>query len=55
MGFIAKNPRPEQVIYKARELYPQFPGVIDFSCWEIGKNWCEASKTDCKNCIVNDV
>jgi endonuclease III len=55
MGFVPKDPTPEQVIYKARELYPEFPGVIDFSCWEIGKNWCDPRKSDCKNCIVSDV
>jgi endonuclease III len=53
-GLVKHDPSPEMVIYKARELYPEFPGVIDFSCWEIGKNWCFASKPDCGNCIIKD-
>jgi endonuclease III len=53
MGLVSDNPSSEMVIYKARELYPKFPGVIDFSCWEIGRKYCHASKPDCRNCIVN--
>jgi endonuclease III len=53
MGFVKHDPTPEMVIYKARELYPKFPGVIDFSCWEIGKTWCKPSIPDCAHCIVN--
>jgi hypothetical protein len=52
MGFVKHNPSPELVIYKARELYPQFPGIIDFSCWDIGKTWCKPSNPDCEQCIV---
>jgi endonuclease III len=52
MGFVKRDPSPELVIYKARELYPQFPGIIDFSCWEIGKKWCRPTAPDCYNCLV---
>ena len=54
MGFVEPDPSPELVIYKARELYPQFPGIIDFSCWEIGKTWCKPTNPDCVNCIIKD-
>jgi endonuclease III len=53
MGFVKQNPTAEMVIYKARELYPEFPGIIDFSCWEIGKTWCRPTQPDCINCIAN--
>jgi len=52
LGLVNPNPSPEMVIYKARELYPIFPGIIDFSCWEIGKKWCKPTSPDCGNCIV---
>ena len=38
------------IIYKARELCPEFPGIIDYSLWEIGRKWCRPSNPDCKNC-----
>ncbi|MDR2579642.1 MAG: hypothetical protein LBC85_01445 [Fibromonadaceae bacterium] len=53
MGFVPHNPSPEMVIYKARELHPEFPGVIDFSCWEIGREYCLATNPICNECIVS--
>jgi len=53
LGYVEKDPSPELVIYKARELYPEFPGIIDFSCWEIGKKWCRPTDPDCANCIIS--
>ncbi|MCL2206917.1 MAG: hypothetical protein FWB90_02345 [Fibromonadales bacterium] len=52
MGLVPQNPTLKMVIHKARELYPEFPGIIDFPCWEIGRNWCKANNPDCSNCIV---
>ena len=45
----------EQVIYKARALYPVFPGIMDFPCWEIGRNWCKSNDPACSNCYMNDL
>lgn len=40
LGFVEKEASPDMVIYKARELNPEFPGLIDSVCWEIGRNYC---------------
>lgn len=42
----------DSVIYKARELNPEFPGIIDFSCWEIGRTWCRPNNPNCEECII---
>lgn len=52
MGYVPKNASREMVVYKARDLNPEFPGIIDFPCWEIGRNWCKPNNPDCKNCKV---
>lgn len=54
MGFVPYNANNEMVIYKARELNPEFPGIIDFSCWEIGRKWCRPKAPNCVECIVRD-
>lgn len=36
-GLVSPNAELDSVIYKARELCPEFPGIIDFSCWEIAE------------------
>lgn len=55
LGLCATNATPEQVIYKARALYPEFPGLIDLPCWEIGREWCRPRVTRCSDCYVNHV
>lgn len=43
------------VIYKARELNPQFPGKIDFVCWKLGRDYCHENNPDCNKCYMNKV
>lgn len=52
MGFITKNADNTMIIYKARELNPEFPGIIDFSCWEIGRKYCRPKNPKCIECLV---
>lgn len=56
LGFVEKEASPDMVIYKARELNPEFPGLIDFVCWEIGRNYCRPKFKDCecKKCDMNE-
>lgn len=54
LGIVDENATNDLIIYKARELFPEFPGIIDFSCWEIGKTWCHPNKPDCANCLVKE-
>lgn len=55
-GLIDKKDKDniDMIIYKAREIYPQFPGLIDFACWEIGRNWCTERKALCSECPLNE-
>lgn len=57
LGFVEKEASPDMVIYKARELNPEFPGLIDFVCWEIGRNYCRPKfeYCECKKCDMNKV
>jgi len=52
-GLVAPNANSDLVIYKARELNPEFPGIIDFSCWEIGRTWCKPESPNCNDCILS--
>ena len=51
-GLVNKNASNEEILYKARELYPEFPGIIDYSLWEVGRNWCKPTNPECDNCIL---
>lgn len=52
MGLVEKGAGIDEIIYKARELCPEFPGVIDFSLWRLGREICRADRPDCGHCPV---
>ncbi len=52
MGFVPKDANKDMIIYKTRELNPEFPGIIDFSCWDIGSKLCHPTNPMCQECIV---
>ena len=55
-GLVSRDAGNEIIIYKAREISPEFPGIIDHSCWEIGRKWChEREKPDCEHCVIRSV
>jgi len=53
LGFISKNASNDELVYSARELNPEYPGIFDLSCWHIGRNLCHPRKPDCKNCYLD--
>jgi uncharacterized HhH-GPD family protein len=55
LGLCHTDPTVEQVIYKARALHPEFPGILDFACWEIGRTWCKPREPDCGRCSTADI
>ena len=52
MGLIEDMDNTDAVIYRARELNPEFPGIIDFSAWEIGREFCRPTNPKCDACSV---
>ena len=55
LGLCKENATVEQVIYKARSLYPEFPGIMDWPCWELGREWCKPHNPDCHKCYLKDI
>jgi len=37
-------------IEAARQLHPEFPGLLDWPTWEIGRTWCHEHNPDCATC-----
>lgn len=55
IGLIERHASVEQIIYKARALNPEFPGLIDLPLWKIGRVWCQPKKVLCNDCYLNDI
>lgn len=53
--------KPEQVsnktlaIYKAREINPSYPGLIDGFFWRIGTTFCRPSNPNCSGCPIESI
>ncbi len=55
LGLVPENATIEQIIYRARALNPEFPGLMDFPTWEIGRKWCHSKRTECVECYMKDL
>ena len=35
-------------------MNPDFPGLIDYTCWKLGKDICKSQKPKCSECLFNN-
>ncbi|OHB87923.1 MAG: iron-sulfur cluster loop [Planctomycetes bacterium RIFCSPHIGHO2_02_FULL_50_42] len=54
LEFISADASNDELIYCARELNPEYPGIFDPSCWQIGRNWCKPRNPNCYACYLNE-
>jgi endonuclease III len=49
-GLVDKNAAPEDVLERARELNPEYPGIFDEACFTVGGEYCKARNPYCEDC-----
>jgi endonuclease III len=54
LGLVRSN-NAKEIIKKARDLNPEYPGIIDLSLWEIGRTYCSSDNPKCTVCFMNDL
>jgi endonuclease III len=42
-------------VHVARQLHPEFPGLLDWPTWEIGRSWCHERNPKCNECPLHGV
>jgi len=52
LGLASPDATVQQLIFRARALHPQFPGLLDSPSWEIGRNWCRPNNPRCQSCYM---
>lgn len=52
LGLSRTNDDVEEITYLARALHPEFPGLLDFPAWEIGRKWCRPNEPLCDQCMM---
>ena len=53
LGLVPEKATVDQVVYAARDLYPQFPGILDSVVWKIGRTWCHPRHPECMKCPLD--
>jgi len=52
LNIVRQQARQEEIIYTARELHPEYPGIFDLAAWHIGHDWCHPQRPDCDHCYM---
>jgi endonuclease III len=56
LGFVDSPEREELIyIYRARELWPEYPGIFDLALWTIGRTVCHPVLPACHACSLSDL
>lgn len=55
LGLIEDMDNVDLVIYRARDINPDYPGIIDELCWDIGRNYCHQTNPNCGECLLNNI
>ena len=53
LGLTTADASVEQLIFRARGLCPEFPGLMDLPAWEIGRQWCRPPNPQCTACYLS--
>lgn len=54
LGYISKKNSKQQSIEKAREINPEYPGLIDRTLWKIGREYCHSNNPECDSCPLKN-
>lgn len=55
LGLVPDNASTEQYIYRARSMYPAYPGLLDRPVYLLGKNICRPRRPKCPDCLLRRV
>tara|TARA_B100001964_G_scaffold233485_1_gene290811 strand:- start:1421 stop:2179 length:759 start_codon:yes stop_codon:yes gene_type:complete len=51
---LSKKADSTELIFFARSINPEYPGILDIGAWHIGREWCKPKNPKCTNCPLAD-
>jgi endonuclease III len=54
LGLVRADASIDELIYVARSLNPEFPGLLDLPAWDIGRKWCRPQIPLCTSCYMQE-
>lgn len=55
LGLTREGASNEELIYTARPINPDYPGIFDLAAWDIGRSWCLPKDPECVHCRLSSV
>ncbi len=55
LHLVPEDASMEQVIYRARGLHAEFPGLLDLAPYRAGRSWCRPTHPLCGSCFLREV
>ena len=55
LGLVGPEASLEEVMCRARQLNPEWPGLLDWPVWNIGATYCHAAAPACDACPMSSV
>ena len=55
LGLMEGEVDNDMVMYTARELYPEYPGIFDYALWDLGQKVCRSRNPLCDQCYLADL
>ncbi len=55
LELVAEGASRDEIVRTARMINPEYPGILDFAIWQIGREWCTAGTPACAECFLNNV
>ncbi|MCU0981182.1 MAG: hypothetical protein MUF25_18685 [Pirellulaceae bacterium] len=55
LNLVAPGAPNEHLIFRARAIYPRFPGLLDRPAFELGRTWCKERAPLCSTCPLSAV
>lgn len=52
LGLVGQDSSNDELIYRARSASPEFPGLLDYPSWQIGREWCKPKTPHCGECFM---
>jgi endonuclease III len=52
LGLVPNNATNEEIIYRARAISPEYPGLLDLPLWEISRKYCKSQNPMCLDCYL---
>lgn len=55
LGLVRPGAGVSEVVYAARDLHPDYPGIFDLTMWRLGRDVCRPRDPRCRECPLQSV